>query len=271
MSDDQDDVPRRRVAPSVRETSFNCPHCGTLTTQTWHSLVAARNSEDSRLPHIIGRNEEPPWKDDQDLSSDLRADLDAGFARQKEGRVSLGLERQLYKQPVVENLNISSCYNCGEISVWLHEQLVHPLRGTAPPPNLDMPADVLRDYREADRVLVVSPRGAAALLRLAIQKLCVALGKPGQNLNKDIGSLVEAGLSKKVQRALDAVRVIGNESVHPGQIDMRDDRATAESLFSLVNVIVRIMISENREIDEMYDKIPADKRKAIEDRDKQGP
>src|SRR5690348_4056488 len=88
-----------------------------------------------------------------------------------------------------------------------------------------------------------SPRGAAALLRLAIQKLCIELGEPGKNLNTDIGSLFRKGLPVTVQQALDAVRVIGNEAVHPGQIDFADTPEITGTLFNLVNFIAEKMIS----------------------------
>ncbi len=117
--------------------------------------------------------------------------------------------------------------------------MVHSISGSAPLPNPDLPADVQEDYDEARAIMGESPRGAAALLRLAIQKLCVHLGEKGTNLNEDIANLVknENGLPRKVQQALDIVRVIGNNAVHPGQIDLTDDVQTAGKLFGLVNVI----------------------------------
>jgi hypothetical protein len=38
-----------------------------------------------------------------------------------------------------------------------------------------------------------------------------------------------------VQQSLDIVRVIGNDAVHPGQIDLTDDIETATKLFVLIN------------------------------------
>jgi hypothetical protein len=116
-------------------------------------------------------------------------------------------------------------------------------------------------------VLSVSPRGAAALLRLAIQKLCLELGEKGRNIDDDIASLVKKGLSPVVQKALDSVRVIGNEAVHPGTLDLKDDVDTASRLFELVNIITEQMVSNPKHVEELYAKLPEAKRKAIEERD----
>ncbi len=119
-----------------------------------------------------------------------------------------------------------------------------------------MPQDIRRDYDEAGSILNLSLRGAAALLRLAIQKLCKELGQPGENINADIAALVANGLHPMLQKALDTVRVVGNDAVHPGQIDLRDDRATAESLFRLVNMIVEKTISEPKHVEALYALLP---------------
>ena len=71
----------------------------------------------------------------------------------------------------------------------------------------------------------------------------------------------------RVQKALDIVRVIGNNAVHPGQIDLKDDRATAEELCRLVNLIAEIMITQRKHLDEMYERLPKDALKQIEKRD----
>jgi len=111
------------------------------------------------------------------------------------------------------------------------------------------------------------PRGAAALLRLAVQKFCKHLGQKGENLNDDIAKLVKQGLPVRVQQSLDAVRVIGNNAVHPGQLDITDDPDTAARLFELLNIICDYMISQPKRIEEMYSKIPAGRQAAIKQRD----
>lgn len=96
------------------------------------------------------------------------------------------------------------------------------------------------------------------------------LGQPGENLNNEIAALVEAGLPVEVQQSLDSVRVIGNESVHPGEMVMDDDVETAEALFALLNVIVEDRIAKPKMIRSLYEKLPEGKRKAIEERDGTG-
>ena len=136
-----------------------------------------------------------------------------------------------------------------------------------PAPNPDLPDKVRADYEEAGRILTLSPRGAAALLRLAIQKLCAELGEKGKKIDEDVASLVKKGLSPLVQKALDSVRVIGNEAVHPGTLDLKDDVDTATRLFELVNIIAEQMISNPKHVEDLYAKLPEEKKKAIEKRD----
>ncbi|MGZ3616467.1 MAG: DUF4145 domain-containing protein, partial [Ktedonobacteraceae bacterium] len=120
----------------------------------------------------------------------------------------------------------------------------------------------------ARQVFPISPRSSAALLRLVIQKLCKYLGYPGKDINSDIGEMVSNGLDLIIQQAFDAVRVIGNESVHPGQIDLRDDKDTAYQLFNLINFIVQEMITKPSRVQEIYSKLPQEKLQQIEQRDK---
>ncbi len=149
--------------------------------------------------------------------------------------------------------------------------MVHPLATLGPPPHEDMPDDVRRDFAEARGIGQRSPRGAAALLRLCVQKMMLHLGQPGENINDDIAALVAAGLPVEVQQALDAVRVIGNESVHPGEMALEDDLDTAETLFALVNLIVEDRIAKPKMVRAIYAKLPDKKRKAIEARDRASP
>jgi hypothetical protein len=164
-------------------------------------------------------------------------------------------------------LRIGTCQHCGQSTVWVFDKMWYPDVSTSPRPNREMPPDILKLYQEAASISGKSPRGAAALLRLAIQKLCIHLGEPGKDINIDIGSLVKKGLPELVQQSLDIVRVTGNEAVHPGQVDT-DDAEVVEHLFNLVNIIVENRIAEPKKISGLYQALPANKLKGIADRDK---
>ncbi len=168
------------------------------------------------------------------------------------------------------HLRVAICQHCKKASVWVDHHLFYPITTTAPAPNAEMPANVLKLYHEAATIAERSPRGAAALLRLSIQVLCKELGEPGANINTDIASLVTKGLPSLVQKSLDVVRVTGNDAVHPGQIDT-DDPETVKRLFELVNIIVEYMIALPKQVSGLYSALPADKLKGIADRDKPKP
>lgn len=146
--------------------------------------------------------------------------------------------------------------------------MMFPSSGTAPLPSPDIPPEIRSDYEEARSIVGLSPRGAAALLRLAIQKLCKELGEPGQNINEDIKSLGKKGLPVQVQQALDIVRVVGNNAVHPGQIDLNDGSEVAAKLFGLVNLITEVMITQPKHVADMFNSlVPPTTRQAIAKRD----
>jgi hypothetical protein len=94
------------------------------------------------------------------------------------------------------------------------------------------------------------------------------LGEQGKKIDDDIASLVKKGLPVKVQKALGTVRVIGNEAVHPGQVDLTDTPEIAQSLFDLLNIIADEMISKPKKIDEMFARLPENKKAAIAKRDR---
>jgi hypothetical protein len=108
------------------------------------------------------------------------------------------------------------------------------------------PDDCKVDYEEARKVLEDSPRAAAALLRLATEKLCRL---------------------PTVQKALDTLRVIGNESVHPGTMDIRDDTDVALHLFGLVAIVVEQTITQPKKIAALYGTLPPGAIAGIKQRD----
>lgn len=262
-------MPTKSTPPVLTETAFDCPHCGAYTTQNWIELQGKFLDDKRRVPTIPDRD----WvkrleQVGDELDQDTKSRWIAWAENMWTGDVFLQHKDQgVYAYNEVHNLFLSACYNCKKFAVWVHDRLVHPSVSAAPPANPDLPPDVLRDYEEAGRIVNESPRGATGLLRLGIQKICMALGGKGDKIDDDIAALVKKGLNPMVQQALDGVRVIGNEAVHPGTLDLRDDRETAIKLFKLVNIIAEQMISNPKHVAEIYGMLPEGKRNAIAKRD----
>jgi transcription elongation factor Elf1 len=170
----------------------------------------------------------------------------------------------------IEGLEVSHCGHCQQYSAWVNGIMVFPGQIDVESPNKDLSEEIKIDYLEAASILNQSPRGSSALLRLAIEKLVNELDAKGKDLNAKIGDLVSKGLSPKIQKALDVVRFIGNEAVHPGQIDLNDSPEIAQALFKLVNVIADEMITKPKDIDSLYDElVPETHKNGINKRDTQ--
>ena len=71
----------------------------------------------------------------------------------------------------------------------------------------------------------------------------------------------------EIQQALDVVRVVGNNAVHPGAIDLDDSPETVSALFLLINAIADRMITQRKKVAELYGALPASVREAITKRD----
>lgn len=174
------------------------------------------------------------------------------------------------------------CSRCQETSLWRvtesyqsnfgridnKGELIFPDSGVSELPDSDMPEDVKSDYLEASRIFSRSPRGAAALLRLALQKLCKHLGQPGKNINEDIRNLAANNtLPPLVVKVADTVRITGNNAVHPGEMSDEDFDYVASKMFGLLNFIVKKGISEPKELEALYSKTPEKPRKHAETKD----
>ena len=179
-------------------------------------------------------------------------------------------------QGIIGNYFMAICQkpDCHQISFWeVHDEsriMFYPNATTAPLPSDDMPEIIRGVFNEARNVFGISPRAAAGLLRLAIQMLMPHLNQKGKDLNEDIGNLVKSGLPEMVQKGLDSLRVIGNNAVHPGQIDISDNRDVAIALFHIINTIINRTLTEERIVQETFDLLPESAKEQIRRRDQAG-
>lgn len=233
--------------PTYYAARFNCPHCGAFADQKWTALFASQTVF-------------PIWGPVDGAPEGIEA----------EPGESHGLWRPEYQIGRIP-ADISVCQSCYKFALWIPqtEKMVFPRIVTAPLPSPDMPEETHEFFEEARLVIGDSPRAAAALLRLALEKLMEAQEVLGDTLNQQIGNLVkERKLPLSVQKSLDAVRVIGNDAIHDlGQIQLDDDTETAGMLFGLVNFAVEKLITDGETVNEIYEMLPESKRKAIEERD----
>lgn len=255
--------------PEIHKTAFSCPHCNAYTTQHWSKLFSDPYSEDYRTPHIPDKSMKEKFQNDREIDEKMKDHLIEWVDKMSTGKPFTEVqENSCYSKRLLMNVNISRCYNCKEISIWVHDQLIYPNSKIDIQPNQDLPPHIKRLFEEAREIVSFSPKGAAALLRLSIQYLCKELGESGKNIDKDISSLVSKGLNPLVQQALDVVRVVGNEAVHPGEINLDDNRDIALQLFNLVNLICNQMITQPKQVKALYDSLPEKKLIGIEQRDK---
>jgi hypothetical protein len=131
-----------------------------------------------------------------------------------------------------------------------------------------MPDHVRAIYEEAQDVASISRKSAAALLRLALQVLIDELEPGPAKINDKIGRLVRRGLDEQVQQAMDVLRVVGNNAVHPGQIDLDAEDDLLPALFSLINLVIEQVIARPNRVAALYLTLPESARQAIQKRDR---
>lgn len=185
----------KKNPPSIKETAFDCPHCGAYTTQYWFNLYA-NSREKNSVPNIPNKESINHILEDRETPEEVKQNI-----KEWVDRLALGLviiqkrSDSSYTYNNVSNLHLSRCYNCDKVAVWVHNSLLFPKDKSGVNPNQDLPENIIKDFEEARAIIGESPRGAAALLRLCVQKLCLHLGEKGKNLDDDIASLVSKGLN----------------------------------------------------------------------------
>ena len=257
---------------SINKTAFCCPHCNAYSSQDWAHTYLRFMPQDNRLPIIPSASKRDEFENDRTIEKEVRDMLVRWVEQMVKGKPFVEEQDQgVYLRNTLQNVHTSQCYNCNEFAIWVNDKLVYPNIKADIAPNPDLPEHIIVLFEEAREIVKYSPKGAAALLRLAIQHLCKELGESGKDINRDIASLVSKGLNPLVQKALDVVRVVGNEAVHPGTIDLDDNREIAHQLFGLLNLITEQMITHPKHVNALYSSLPEGKLAGIAQRDKPKP
>ena len=243
------------MIPEYGKKKFQCPHCNTIATQEWFTANNASSTAKGILNHL--------YLDYRPNVSDITQRNIVKFL----DSVNNNFQTNFYNFVPI-GFAVATCASCNDFTLWVNKEIVYPKKTTVSPPNEDLDEDIKALYIEASNILIDSPKGSTALLRLALQKLLKQIGGSGQNINKDIKDLVANNLSSQMQKALDLLRVVGNNAVHPGQIDLDDNVEIARKLFDILNYIAYELITKPKELERLYaDLIPADTQEHIKQRD----
>ena len=234
--------------PKYGSKNFQCPHCRVVAQQTW--------LDNSQLSSIVFSIYSHIYLDYRINIKDYNQESISAFLTTAKSEFP-----DYFKSFLARNLSIATCESCGNYSLWVDKEMVFPRELPIEPPNDDLNEEIKSLYNEASKIFLDSPKGSTALLRLALQMLLKQIGKEGKNINNDIKELVESGLNSKIQKALDVLRVIGNNAVHPGQINLDDKSEVALKLFKILNMIADEMITKPKDIDTLYDDVVPEETK----------
>jgi hypothetical protein len=137
----------------------------------------------------------------------------------------------------------------------------------AEPLGPDAPQNVSELWDEARTIAAQSSRGAAALLRLALQVLLQEHVVPGEaHLSTAIGKAFAGGVPEMVQQSMDYLRITGNDAVHASEVRLEDDPEQLPALFALLRYIVEETIVRPAQIRGLYNTLPETQRAAIDKR-----
>ena len=255
--------------PSPSLTAFHCVQCNAYSAQNWYRTFISQSDKPCYFEQPkYHRRSAISKAEHQDLLDVWRVGSELGepFALKEGFFVN---EHSTYSNHHLYFVDVSQCSHCEHYSIWIKGQMVYPDTGAGVPPHEDLPKHLHADYMEAASIIDRSPRGAAALLRLILEQLLHHVGDEKKKSNDNIKDLVtEKRLSPEVQKACDIIRITGNNAVHPGQLDIKDNADIVASSFELINAIVDEVITRPKKMAELMNRMPEGAVEATERRDK---
>ncbi|MFC2754323.1 MAG: DUF4145 domain-containing protein [Candidatus Nanogingivalis sp.] len=239
---------KKYYIPKYFGRSFNCPHCRVYSRQEWGYLRSRDlNDEDhDSYTEYDGPN---------------FVDLNTGYEYPDSNTKYVGPD-PLGDICLDDSFAVSRCDHCKEWVLWKDLKIIYPRSITVENPNPDMPEVAKGLYMESAKILQDSPRASAALLRLALQEILNEVVKGGvkNNINKNIGILSKE-VDEDTWKAMDLIRIIGNNAVHPGEIQVEEENT--EYMYNLLNIIVQKTISNKKHIDDRFKRLPKSIRESI--------
>lgn len=232
------------VAPELGVAAFNCPICQAYSYQEWHEVSV-------------------------DINEFSHEEYYVGFFGGHMATQRLNVIRNRIDDLPKHVCSFSKCSHCEKYSIWEGPNMVHPNISIVEPPNSDMPEDIEAIYKEASSIVNLSAKSAAALLRLALEKLLIHVGAKKGSIDVMIQDLIEKDIitaAGSVRKALDTLRLIGNAGVHPTGINLDEDPNAAFQLFKVLNFVVEKLISEEKEMASIYALVPENKRENLDKR-----
>lgn len=214
--------------PKFKEQTYRCFYCGDICQHEWVNLMFSLEDGNTEIELWLAR---------------------CVVCR----RVSFWSKK--HRTALEENMTDSEC------------GLLYPHGQSYPPAREELDDEIKGIYEEAGSVLDKSPRAAAALLRLALEKLLKKVGYKGRTLFDMIGKVANDGIDENTKRAMDVIRYYVGKDIHTGEINLNDKKETVELLFEIINKIVYDKIILIKKVDSAYNAMPENARSHIEMRD----
>lgn len=223
------------------QKSFKCPHCGAFAHMKWENLFFLIYDEQGNEHNVQTRvyqaqcascEKENIWYNKREVSGFLALN---SIPRPTNDSELL----RLFPIQEISNQDIPECLS-------------------------DIPEDIKTLYKEAALIFELSPRSAAALIRLALEKLCGHLGVQKKTIKESIEELAKQQIIPiRVAQAADNIRLIGNANVHAGIICDEILEDINPAIFAYINLIVDYAITKPKKIEEINSLFPEQKRASL--------
>jgi hypothetical protein len=112
-----EDVRGKYVSPAIDQLAFNCPHCGALTKQFWHTVHVVQLQKD-RTPLVVTADTIKSRMDRVNNLDPEERQVLVKRAERASGRPHF-VQRDGYTNGDVYNVSISRCFNCDDLGIWI--------------------------------------------------------------------------------------------------------------------------------------------------------